>query len=138
VYTAPHGSYTLLYRPCDGAGLLSFHLRDNGLAVENMVFVELRRSMENVFYYKTASGDEIDFADGPDSGIHLIQVWWESGNRDVTRQRETEALLDGMRELELNESWIITAYEEEEYQDTETDRIIHVVLAYKWLLQNFN
>jgi len=43
-----------------------------------------------------------------------------------------------MRELELNESWIITAYEEEEYQDTETGRIIHVVPAYKWLLQNLN
>lgn len=110
---------------------------NNGLALENMVFVELRRTMEHVFYYKTSSGDEIDFAVGSDSDIHLIQVCWELGNHDGTRQRETRALLDGMKELELEESWIITAYEEEEYHDKETGRIIHVIPAYRWLLQKF-
>ena len=111
---------------------------NKGLALENLVFVQLRRSMENVFYYKTSSGDEIDFAVGPDSDIHLIQVCWELGNQNNTRQRETGALLDGMKELELQESWIITAYEEEEYQDKETGRLIHVVPAYMWLLQKLN
>jgi hypothetical protein len=42
-----------------------------------------------------------------------------------------------MNELELKESWIITAYEEEEYQDKETGRLIHIVPAYKWLLHEF-
>jgi len=108
---------------------------NNGLALENLVFVELRHNTENVFYYKTACGDEIDFAVGPDSDIHLIQVCWELEKQDCTRRRETGALLDGMKELELQESWIITAYEEEEYRDTQTGRWIHVVPAYKWLLQ---
>jgi len=109
-----------------------------GLALENLVFVELRRTMEHVFYYKTSSGAEIDFAVGPDSDIHLMQVCWELGKQTDTRLRETRALLEGMKELELQESWIITAYEKEEYQDTATGRRIHVVPAYKWLLRKFN
>ncbi len=108
---------------------------NNGLVLENLVFVELRRSMENVFYYKTASGDEIDFAVGPDTDIRLIQVCWELGNQTTARQREIRALLEGMKELDLRESWIITAYEAEEYRDMETDRLIHVVPAWKWLLE---
>ena len=108
---------------------------NNGLVLENMVFVELRRNMENVFYYKTSNGDEIDFAVGPDSDIHLIQVCWELGKQNKTRQREFTALLDGMKELDLDQSWIITAYEEEEYRHEETGRVIHVVPAYTWFLQ---
>jgi hypothetical protein len=107
---------------------------NNGLVLENLVFVELRRSTENVFYYKTTSGDEIDFTIGPDNDIRLIQVCWELGNQTAARQREIRVLLQGMEELKLRESWIITAYEEEEYRDAETDQLIHVVPAWKWLL----
>ncbi len=108
---------------------------NNGFTLENMVYVELRRTMEHVFYYKNAHGDEIDFAAGPDSDIHLFQVCWELGKQNKTREREIGALLDGMEELGLQESWIITAYEEEEFKDEQTGRLIHVVPAYKWLLQ---
>ena len=108
---------------------------NNGLALENMIFVELRRTLENVFYYKTKEGDEIDFAVGADSDIQLIQVCWELGKQDKTRQREIRALLVAMEELNRSQSWIITAYEEEEYQDKNTGRVIHIVPAYKWLLQ---
>lgn len=108
---------------------------NNGFVLENMVFVALRRTTEHVFYYKTENGDEIDFAVGPDSDIHLIQVCWELENQNKTREREIGALLDGMKELGLKDSWLITAYEEEEFMDEETDRHIHIVPAYKWLLQ---
>ena len=91
--------------------------------------------MEHIFYYRTARGDEIDFAVGSDSNLRLIQVCWELGNREKTRERETRALFNGMKELQLQESWLITAYEEEEIKDKETGRIIHVVPAYKWLLR---
>lgn len=108
---------------------------NNGFVLENMVFAALRRTTEHVFYYKTENGDEIDFAVGPDSDIHLIQVCWELENQNKTREREIGALLDGMKELGLKESWLITAYEEEEFMDEETGRHIHIVPAYKWLLQ---
>ncbi|MBN2861197.1 MAG: ATP-binding protein [Sphaerochaetaceae bacterium] len=108
---------------------------NSGLVLENMVYMALRRSIEHIFYYKTSQGDEIDFAVGPDSDIQLIQVSWSLNTDDRTRERELSSLFDGMEELGLQESWIITAYEEEDFTDEETGRIIHIVPAYSWLLQ---
>jgi hypothetical protein len=106
------------------------------LVLENMVFVQLRRTMEEIFYYKTAKGDEIDFAVGPDSAIQLLQVCWSLKGQNGTKERERRVLLDGMEELEVREGWIITAYEEEDITDEATGRTIHVVPAYKWLLES--
>jgi len=100
-----------------------------------MVFVKLRRATESVFYYRTGRGSEVDFAVGPDSDMRLIQVRCELGNQEKTRERETGALVDAMKELQLQESWLITAFEEEEIKDSKTGRIIHVVPAYAWLLR---
>jgi predicted AAA+ superfamily ATPase len=108
---------------------------NSGLVLENMVFMALRRVTEQIYYYKTSQGDEIDFAVGTDSDIRLIQVSWSLGKDGRTRERELSPLLDGMEELGLQESWIITAYEEEEFKDGKTGRIIHIVPAYVWLLQ---
>ncbi len=107
---------------------------NNGFVLENMVFIALRRSTEHIYYYKTALGDEIDFAVGPDTDIKLIQVCWEMSRESRTRERELKPLIDGMEELGLQESWIITAYEEEEFEDEKTGRTIHIVPAYSWLL----
>jgi len=106
------------------------------LVLENMVFVQLRRTMEEIFYYKTAKGDEIDFAVGPDSAIQLLQVCWSLKGQNGTKECERRVLLDGMEELEVREGWIITAYEEEDITDEATGRTIHVVPAYKWLLES--
>jgi hypothetical protein len=108
--------------------------QNNGFVLENMVFIALRRSTEHIYYYKTTLGDEIDFAVGPDTDIQLIQVCWEMSTESRTRERELKPLIDGMEELGLQESWIITAYEEEEFEDEKTGRIIHIVPAYSWLL----
>ncbi len=109
---------------------------NSGFVLENMVYMALRRSTEHIFYYKTSQGDEVDFAVGPDSDIQLVQVSWSLSKNDRTRKRELTPLLDGMEELGLQESWIITAYEEEEYKDEKTGRMIHIVPAYSWLLQD--
>ncbi len=108
---------------------------NSGFALENMIFVALRRTTENVYYYKTSRGDEIDFAVGPDSDIRLIQVCWELGKQGKTRDREIRALIEGMGELDLQVSWLITAYEDEKIVDDATGRSIYVIPAYKWLLQ---
>lgn len=106
-----------------------------GLVLENMVFIELRRTTGEIYYYKTAKGDEIDFAVGPDSAIQLLQACWTMEGHSGTKDRECKTLLDGMKELELQEGWIITAYEEEEITDDASGKTIHVVPAYKWLLR---
>ena len=108
---------------------------NNGFVLENMIFMALRRVTQQIFYYKTNQGDEIDFAVGPDSDIQLIQVSWSLGKDERTRKREFSPLLDGMEELGLQESWIVTAYEEEKYTDENTGRVIHIVPAYSWLVQ---
>lgn len=108
---------------------------NRGFVLENMVYIALRRSSEQIYYYKTSRGDEIDFAVGPDTDIQLIQVCWELSKENHTRERELRPLLEGMEELGLQESWIITACEEEEIRDTPTGKVIHVVPAWSWLLQ---
>lgn len=104
-------------------------------AVNPVKIYSADHAMENVFYYKTKEGEEIDFAVGADSDIQLIQGCWELGKQDKTRQREIGALLVAMEELNRSQSWIITAYEEEEFQDKNTGRTIHIVPDYKWLLR---
>jgi len=140
-----HGSDGFLMTADDSCGILFqqfiswnivLFLFPGTVDIGNMVFTELRRSTEHICYYKTANGDEIDFAVGPDSDIQLIQVCWELGKESNTRKREFGALFDGMDELGLQESWIITAYEAEEIEDAQTGRTIHVVPAYSWLLEN--
>jgi len=108
---------------------------NKGLALENMVFLALRRTEQQIFYYKTRQNDEIDFAVGPDSDIRLIQVCWSLCEDVMTRNREIKALCEAMDELGLTQSWIVTAYEEETEADKETGRTIHIVPAYRWLLE---
>lgn len=103
-----------------------------GFCLENMVYIELRRRTQQIFYYKTQRGSEIDFAVGPDTAILLIQVCWELGQ---TRDREIRTIMDAMEELECNEAQIITAWEEETIVDESSGKTIKVLPAYKWLLE---
>lgn len=108
---------------------------NRGLILENIVFMHLRRKTEDIFYYKTKKGDEIDFVTGPDSKIKIIQVCWELNKSENTRKREIKALIDAMNELNVCESWVITAYEKEEVKDIKTGHVIHIVPAFQWLLE---
>jgi predicted AAA+ superfamily ATPase len=105
---------------------------NRGLCFENMVYIELRRRSQQIFYYKTRRGGEIDFAVGPDHSILLIQVCWELR---PTRDREIRTLIEAMEELECNEAQIITAWEEETIVNELSGKTIRVVPAYKWLLE---
>lgn len=145
IYTVPIRSYNMAAQAvnpkkvyCVDHALVQAYSRatsDNyGFVLENMVYIALRRSMKHIFYYKTSQGDEIDFAVGPDTNIRLIQVCWQLSQVSRTLARELKPLLDGMEELGLQEAWIITAYEEKDFKDEQTGRVIHAVPAYSWLL----
>jgi len=112
---------------------VSFRFSKNkGRFLENMVFVELQRRYNDVYYYKTQKGREIDFLVRRDKkDILLIQVTESLSDRKV-RQRETDSLLAGMKELHVKKSLILTADEEETIRSKE--RIINVVPAYKWFI----
>lgn len=145
IFTVPIRSYNLAKQSVNPkkvycidhamANCFSASTSDNkGFLLENMVFIQLRRSTEEIFYYKTNRGNEIDFVVGPDSNIMLIQVCYEIKDSESTYKRETRALFEGMEEFFVKESWLITAYEEDEIIDKKTGNVIHIVPAYSWLL----
>lgn len=104
-----------------------------GQKLENIVFLHLRRQTDKVFYYKTQSGYEVDFAAGPDSSLQLVQVCADLSNSE-TLEREKRSLLEAMKELNQKSSIIVTLDEEKTIEcDNKT---IKIVPAWKYLLEN--
>lgn len=84
------------------SGLINICLLESnnyGKLFENLVYLDLRRQGNDVFYYNTKSGYEIDFVvfDGEGQG-ELLQVCWDSHD-EKTQQRELRALNEAKREL---------------------------------------
>lgn len=111
---------------------LTFKFSENkGRILENLVFLELRRSAPSVFYYRTASGEEVDFLVRNGRDVKLIQVCYDLHNLDVFT-REKKALVSGMRELGLKQGTIIT--ESEKHTRTENGLSLEIVPAWEWLI----
>ncbi len=107
-------------------------LSDNiGAKLENIVFLHIRRKTGKVFYYKTKSGYEVDFAYGDDFAIKLVQVSANIENEE-TFSREKRSLIEAMDELSLSESTIVTLGEENEVEIE--NKIIRIIPAWKYLL----
>ncbi len=103
---------------------------DIGRLAENLVFIELKRRGKEVYYWK--GKQEVDFVIKELTHNELIQVSWNIDDKK-TRQREVNALLEGMNEFKLNYGLIITEnYSGEEKIDEKT---IKYVPLWKWLLQ---
>jgi len=75
--------------------------RDLGRLFENIIFLELRRLRCEVSYYLTEERKEIDFiVQTPRGQKKFFQVVWDMEDRS-TYKRESEALLAGMKELNI-------------------------------------
>lgn len=102
----------------------AFARDDIGKLYENLVFLHLRRQTADIYYLKGEF--EVDFyAMG-----HLINVCAHL-NQNSTRQREIRALEEGMISLNIQQSYLLTADQEEQIQTPAG--IIHVVPVWKWL-----
>jgi len=115
-------------------GLLSLQgIQDYGRLIENIVFIELkRRSKGDLFYYKSASGREIDFIIKEGKKVsELIQVCYTLDNF-VTKERELKALLQGSEELRCDNLLIIT-WDYEAVEIVSGKNVRYVSLC-KWLL----
>ena len=110
-------------------GLLALFLIDQDTKLlENQVYIELkRRHKEGVYYFKRKL--EVDFYI-PEEKI-LIQVSYNI-NEEETKKRELKALLLAMNELNIDEGIIITFDIED--QILIDNKIIHIIPAWKWLL----
>jgi len=112
---------------------IGFSFSDNkGRFLENLVFLHLRRSYDEIYYYKTQNEHEIDFYI-PKIGL-FIQV---ATNLDLkeTKDREERALIEAKLENNNAKGFIIiTESEEEEYIKDGVS--IKVIPMYKWLIND--
>lgn len=87
---------------------------DLAAQLETAVFSHLRRLSNEIYYYHTQEGREVDFLLClPDQTFQLFQVCL-SLKEDSTREREVSSLEKAMSELKLPKGVIITLDEEEE------------------------
>ena len=105
--------------------------KDTGKLLENLVFIELKRRAEDIFYYKGKK--ECDFLVRKGLKItEAIQVSLSLGNPE-TEQREIAGLLEAMEKFKLKKGLIITESQEDERKIK--GQKIEIVPAWKWLLK---
>jgi len=106
--------------------------KNTGVAMENLVAIELIRRGSEIYYWKDRFGEEVDFVVRDGYRIkQAIQVTYVSSKRELEK-REMKALVKASRELKCRDLLVITwDYEGvEEYQD----RKIKFLPLWKWLL----
>jgi predicted AAA+ superfamily ATPase len=122
---------------CIDTGLrnaVSFKIsEDRGRLAENLVFIELKRRGNDVYYWKNGKG-EVDFV--VKEGLKptsLIQVCWDITN-EKTKKREMDNLIEAMHTLNLGQGLIITEdYSEEEIVGKKKIRFLPL---WRWLLSD--
>ncbi len=120
---------------CIDTGLLnavSFRTSENiGKLAENIVAIELfrRYGTDNIFYWKSKDGKEIDFVIvRGDQVENIIQVAWTISDKK-TKSREVKALSNAMDKLKVKNALLITSDPELKLEQN----IKHVSIL-KWLL----
>ena len=103
-----------------------------GYLLENIIFLYLRTKYEDIYYYKTKNGSEIDFiwVSGKNQK-NLVQVCYQIDD-EKTEARETGALYEGMKELKINKSFIVTYNKEKNI--TKEGKTIHIIPAWRFLI----
>lgn len=100
--------------------------------LESMIYLALRRLTDKIFYYRTKSGKEVDFIIVLNNKERqLIQVC-ESLAASKTNQREINALVEAMTELNQSTATLVTRTEENTLSIDK--RTIQIVPAWKFLL----
>ncbi len=97
------------------AEVISFQFsRNRGRFLENLVFIELKRRGEEIYYHKTRESLEVDFLIKKGREVEcLIQVCMSLSLPEV-KERELKALVCGLKELNLHHGLILTEDEEDE------------------------
>lgn len=114
------------------ANAVAFRFSENiGRAMENIVFIELRRKGKDFYYYKDKK--ECDFvvrhAMKITEAIQVAQTIFDS----KTREREMAGLLEVMDKFKLKTGSIITQDQEDKIKMG--NKTIEVVPLWKWLLE---
>jgi hypothetical protein len=104
---------------------------DYGKLIENLVFLELKRRQEEVYFY-TQPNYEVDFLTREGLRIkQLIQVCFSLADND-TKKREIRALRKASDKLKCDNLVIITW--DQEGSEVKDSREIRLIPLWKWLL----
>ena len=117
------------------ANAVAFKFSENaGRNLENVIFVELKRRSQDIFYFKDKK--ECDFV--VRKGLKISQAIQVSRSlaEPKTAEREIAGLLEAMEKFKLKTGLIITETQEEE--KVIAGKKIKIVPAWKWLLENAN
>lgn len=107
-----------------------FDREDWGRLAENAVYLELRRRRKQLFYYKQEQ--EVDFVITElGKPVDAIQVCYSDFENQETRDREINALLECLRDLELPSGKILTLSLEDVL--IREDKTIYLIPLYQWL-----
>jgi predicted AAA+ superfamily ATPase len=98
------------------------------------IFLHIRRTTPDLYYFRTARGNEIDFIWADVRGSkNLLQVCITLDD-PLTAKREITSLLQAMDELDLQESTIVSLQEEKEIE--KDNKKIRIVPAWKFLIKD--
>lgn len=100
--------------------------------LETAVFLHLRRHLDEIYFYQTASGKEVDFVTLTPEGQRALFQVTISLQDEKTKARELSALREAMLELETSSSIVVTMDEEESL--TFPEGIVTVIPLWKFLL----
>jgi len=114
------------------ADIIGFYFSSNkGHALENLVFIELKRRVKEVFYHRNKK--ECDFViTEKRKVVQAIQVSLNMFDEN-TRKREIEGLYEAMEMYDLDEGLIITEDDRETIEYKE--KTIKVIPVWDWLLR---
>lgn len=110
---------------------VSFSFSKNlGKLLENVVFLQLKRNLEDIFYYSNSF--ECDFIiNSKNKIIEAIQVCYDFN--DKNKDREIKGLLESMTKFKLKKGLILT-YNQEETLIIDNKKIT-LLPVWKWLLR---
>lgn len=105
--------------------------KDIGKKLENLVYTEIIKRKQEVYYWRNKKGNECDFIIKKNNFFNLIQVTSEFNNDSSTR--EIKGLTETMDYLNCKTGTIIT-YDQEDILKIK-EKEIRIVPIYKWLLE---
>lgn len=105
---------------------------NNGVFLENLVFIELKRRGWDVYYY--ADKKECDFI--VRKGLHISDAYQVTLKMDSpqTREREIAGVREAMQAYSLSKGYILT-FEGKETIIFDDGTIVEVVPVWEWILQ---
>ena len=105
---------------------------NNGVFLENLVFIEMKRRGWDVYYY--ADKKECDFI--VRKGLHISDAYQVTLKMDSpqTREREIAGVREAMQAYSLSKGYILT-FEGKETINFDDGTIVEVVPVWEWILQ---